>query len=330
MIARFTGTVRRAAAGATVALALAASCSGNSTGPASNASHPRGVVVGRTAAPGEPYGVAIDAGGTALVANVVSNQVLRFALPDTVAVSADSLPSGSGPVHLAIDPAGTRAYVVEQFGEAVDVIDLATNHSVASVPLTNTGFNVAVRPDGQRVYATTADGRVYVIATATSAIIDSLLVGPAANGLAFSPDGRVLYISSRDSGNVAAFSTTTDVRVGTYTVGGRPQRLAVSPDGSHLYVANEISGLNVVDLASPGTPVSDSAYGGGYGLGVTPDGAQIYLTIPSSGMVIILNRASLELVSALSLGGVPRNVAFSADGTSAIVTDGSGSIVFLK
>lgn len=320
--------------GRVVAVVLAAavglSCS-NSTGPGnSNVTHPQGTILGRTVATGEPYGVAIGTGGTALVANVTSDLVLRFTLPDTVSVKTDTFPVGSGPVHLAINPAGTRAYVIEQFGDSVGVIDLATNHFVASVGLTNSGFNIAVRPDGQRVYASTADGRVYVISTATNLVVDSLRAGPSANGLAFSPNGGVLYVSSRDSGNVAAFNTATDVRINTYVVGGAPQRLGVSPDGNHLYVANETTGLNIVDLSSAGTPVNDTAYGGGYGLGITPDGAQIYLTNPGTGKLTILDRASLNLVSSISLGGTPRNVAFSPDGRHAIVTDGSGSVVFLQ
>ena len=202
---------------------------------------------------------------------------------------------------------------------------------IATIRLGDGGFNLGVSPDGQRVYATTAGGRVYVIATSSNTVVDSLTVGSAPNGVAFSPGGRTVYISSRDAGTVTAFNTSTLQQVAVYLVGGAPQRLAVSPSGSTLYAANEVHGLDVVNL-STGTVTEAAGLSTGYGLGQTPDGTQLWVTSPLEGVIYIVDPTTNSVTRTLNLGTeiVPRNVAFSADGKTAVVTNGAGSVLFFK
>jgi len=303
--------------------------------------HPAGSVVATTPLGGQPYGLAINGAGELLVAQVFADSVTRFSLPGTTPVGATffghivTTDSGlsvveTGTVHLALNPAGTTAYVIEQFGNTIRVLDLATNAITATIPLTNSGYNIIVSKDGNRVYASTEDGRLYVIAAQTNSIVDSMAIGTAANGFAFNADGSVLYASSRDSGTITAFRTADDGVVTIFKVGGRPQRLATAPDGSRLYAANEDSGLSVVDLTTGAVLPSVNPMGSGYGLGLTPDGDQLYLTEPLSGRLALIDRASLATVSILAVGGVPRNVAFTADGTMGVVTDGDGRVIFIQ
>jgi YVTN family beta-propeller protein len=276
---------------------------------------------------GQPYGVAISPRGAVLVAQVSGGLVTRFDLPDTVPDA--SVTSGLQPVHVAVNPGGTRAFVINQAGQAVRVIDLGTSTTVDSVRLTNDGFNLAVAPNGQRVYVTTGDGRVYVISTASNSIVDSMRVGTAANGLAFSPGGDRLYVSSRDAGTVTVFNTQTNAPLDTIRTSGMPQRLAISTDGARLFVANELVGVNVVNLPAgtlgPNIPLDGSAYG----LRLSPDGTQLYATNPRSGKIFIVDAATNHLLSTLIVGGVPRNVAFDVEGTTAVVTDGAGRVIFI-
>lgn len=278
--------------------------------------------------PGEPYGVAASPAGDVLVAQVLGNTVTEYRLPDTLPTTAN-LFAGIEPVHVAIDAAGARAYVVNQSGLALRVVRLDPLGVSDSLALTNAGFNVAVGPGGQRVYVTTSDGRVYVVATTGFSIVDSMTVGSAANGLAFSPDGSRLYVSSRDAGTVTVFNTQTDAPLDTIVTGGAPQRLAVSHDGGTLFVANESHGVDVVALPAGTVQPAIPLDGSGYGLGITPDGKQLYATNPGSGKVFIIDVATHQPIMTLSVGGAPRNVAFDHDGTTAIVTDGNGRVIFI-
>jgi len=211
------------------------------------------------------------------------------------------------------------------------VIDAVKESVTANITLGDAGFNVAVAPNGQRVYATTAGGKVVVISTATNSVVDSMQVGTASNGLAFSPDGTTLFVSSRDAGTVTAFNTASDAQTAVYTVGGRPQRLAVAPNGKTLFAANEDSGLSVVALPA-GTVSAVHLVPSGYGLGQSPDGTQLWVTDPSNSTVYFVDEHTLSTATPFFLGysAVPRNVAFTSDGTGAVVSDGNGSVYFFQ
>jgi YVTN family beta-propeller protein len=272
-----------------------------------------------------PYGVAVSAAGVIYAAQIGGMTLARGDL------ATKSFPNGVGvgstPPHVAFNPAGTTAYATLQYGQGLAVVDVATNTLTTTVPLGSDGFNLIVGPDGQRVYATTADGTLYIVDAATNTILNTLHVGAAANGLAFSPDGTVLYVSSRDAGTVVAVDPATNTITRTYFLAGKPQRLAVAPDGSELYVANEISGLDVVNVASGA--VSSLSFGtAAYGLGITPDGTQLYVLLPVLGQVRVLERASRAAVKTLLVGGIPRNVTFASDGTALVANE--EAIVFIQ
>jgi YVTN family beta-propeller protein len=302
-----------------------------------------GAVTRTLALDGEPYGVAISSAGQLFVARVLADVVSGMMLGDAGFSTSINVETGAavinctsgtqwmGSVHVAFNPAGNQAYVTDQFGNAVSVLDAVSHTLVATIPIGDGGFNLGVAPDGGRVYATTAGGHVVVIATANDQIVDSAQVGSAANGVAFSPDGSTVYISSRDAGTVTAFRASDMQLLNTYAIGGTPQRIAVSHDGKTLYAANEAHGVDVVDLTS-GAVTAVSGLSTGYGLGQTPDGAELWVTSPREGKVYIVDPGAQSVSVTINLGPnvVPRNVAFSADGKVGVVTDGNGSVIFFR
>ena len=288
--------------------------------------HPAGVVALTRALAGRPYGVAVAKNGTTYVALIGTSSLLRGDLRSGDFTAPVNV--GSTPPHVVINPAGTRAYATLQNGRGIAVVDVAANALLATVPLTSDGFNLAITPNGERVYATTAAGTLYVLDAASYAVLDTLNVGPAANGLAFSPDECTLYVTSRDAGTVTAVSTVSNTITRTYYVGGSPQRIAAAPDGSELYVANERSGLDVVDIES-GAVTSVSFGTAAYGLGLTPDAEQLYVLLPAAGEVRILNRATRAPIGTLFVGGTPRNITFDSRGKTALVTT-EEAVVFIQ
>ena len=286
--------------------------------------HPDGVITATQLLQNRPYGVAVSGSGIVYVALIGSNMLVRGSLPATT--FPDTVLVGNTPPHVAFLPGGQRVFATLQTAMGVAAVDVASNALVTTVPLSSDGFNLAA--NAQRIYATTAAGQLYVINASTYGVVTTLNVGAAANGLAFSPDGATLYVSSRDAGTITAIRTSDNAITRTYVLGGMLQRIAVSPDGATLYAANETVGLDVLDLASGaadtvgfGTPA--------YGLGITPDGEQLYVLLSEAGQVRILNRADLAPVRSLVIGGRPRNVAFDSLGTTALVTN-EESVTFIE
>ncbi len=301
--------------GDTTVVGLDISCQGAS-GP---------TIVGTVPLADGPYGVAVSDAGVIYAAQIGGSTLARGDL--ATRIFGSSVFVGSTPPHVVFNPAGITAYATLQTGQGLAVVDVATNTLTTTVPLHSDGFNLIVAPDGQRVYVTTADGTLYTVNAATNAVTTTLAVGAAANGLAFSPDGTVLYVSSRDAGTVVAVDPATNTITRTYTLGGMPQRLAVAPDGTELYVANEVTGLDVVNVAT-GAVTSTSFGTPGYGLGLTPDGTQLYVLLPNTGEVRVLDRVSRALIKSLLVGGVPRNVTFASDGTALVANE--AAIVFIQ
>jgi DNA-binding beta-propeller fold protein YncE len=270
--------------------------------------------------------VAVAADGSTYVALIGTSSLVRGSLE--YADFTSPVHVGPTPPHVVINPAGTRAYATLQTGRAIAIVDVASNSLLARVPLASDGFNLALAPNGNRVYVTTAAGTLYVVDAVSYTVLDTLHVGAAANGLAFSPDQCTLYVTSRDAGTVTAVSTSSHEITRTYYVGGMPQRLAVAPDGSELYVANELTGLNVVDVES-GAVTSIPFGTAAYGLGLTPDGEQLYILLPQAAELRILDRATRNPVKTVRVGGAPRNVTFDALGTTALVTT-EEAVVFIR
>lgn len=319
-----------------VLLTLALACGSTSTAPDKDAegnligidavSHPTLTNIFTTPVPNGPYGIAISGSGLVYVTEIQSNVVARTALPSTT--FGQPITVGSVPAHVAFNPAGSRGYVTNQTGQSLSVINVATGVEITKVPLSSDGFNLIVSKNGLKVYVTTANGAVHVVRTSSNTIGRTLQLDPVTNGLALDPVRPLVYISSRDGGTVFAINTTTDSIVNVFNTGGMPQRMAVAPDGSELYIANETLGLDIWNLQT-GTRTTTVEVPS-YGLGMSPDGAHLYVTGPLVGKITVVDRVTRATVTTISAGGVPRNVAFSANGKTAMITNESGYVTVVR
>jgi YVTN family beta-propeller protein len=70
-------------------------------------------------------------------------------------------------------------------------------------------------------------------------------------GLAISPDGKRLYVTTGRGGELASIALPAFTLEKTVAVGARPWGVAVSPDGRAIFTANGPSNdVSVVDAAS--------------------------------------------------------------------------------
>lgn len=99
------------------------------------------------------------------------------------------------------------------------------------------GFDVS--PDSAELWTASAeDGKIYIINTAAkklSATIDAKVNG--ANRLKFTPDGKLILISSLGSGNITVYDAKTRRQVKQINIGNGAAGIIMQPDGTHAYVA---------------------------------------------------------------------------------------------
>ena len=162
----------------------------------------------------------------------------------------------------------------------------------------------------------------------------SLPVTSRPQAVAFSPDGRKLYVASQ--GSVTIISAVGEqviapsVAVPT-TASAVPQGIVASPDGKRVYATAGAAGISAMDaaLAQPIAAESIAGFtaGGGAGqstqaLALSPDGSLLYVADNLVGGVVrIVTLAARNYVSSLDFGGsrMPVAVAASPDGVKLYV-----------
>jgi YVTN family beta-propeller protein len=297
------------------------------------------------------YGDLTHPGASISVINVATKTV------SATITDANKLQS---PLGIAISPDGSTAYAANRGqitgpGSSVAVIDLATHTVTSDVTVGGIPTNVAVTPDGTKVYVTTAidTGVISVIDTATHAVTSvDTSAHPISDmtGVAATPNGDTVYVAGfpgEDFNTGAlpelgygylldAIDTGTDtVSDVVPTVGSSPDSIALSPDDTTAYVlglgAGASSVVSVIDTATD--EVTKGIFlSGGEALAVSPDGHWVYATqiTASGGEVAVIDTTSDTVTASIPVGNRPDGVAFSPKGARAYVantSDGTVSVI---
>jgi YVTN family beta-propeller protein len=165
--------------------------------------------------------------------------------------SAPALKTGTGyPIStnvsdslaaIAVTPNGFNAYVAaDPFNGAVDVLDLTVDPPVCSpepIPLSTGATALAVRPDGLEVWVIfESSSDINVIDTESGTVSETFSVGSGHNGIAFSADSSLAYVTN-SSGGGTGVSTISVIDTEDYTVtstitfpsGDFPNAIAIQP-----------------------------------------------------------------------------------------------------
>jgi molecular chaperone DnaK len=262
---------------------------------------------------------AYVANGNAGVVTVVDTAVNRVTA--TVPITAGP------PQYLAFAPDGHRLYISvfneQQTIHAVDVLDIASNTVIATIPQPARPFLPAVTPDGKRLFVPNHDiAAVSVIDTATNAIIAQIKVAPNPHWVAFSLDGRLTYTANHESNVVSVIDTATLRVLATIPVGASPHSVAVSPDRPLVadvnYDSNSVTEINtmtnkVVATIPVGRNPRDIAW--------APDGRFAYVVNEGSDSISVIDARTNQVTATIPTGGSPNTIAILPDGRRAYVSN---------
>ena len=199
---------------------------------------------------GFPRRVAITPNGDlALVASSLDN-ALGDTTPDAVFpidtftnVVAAPIPVPADPAAIAVNRAGTRAYVVSAQGQ-VTVIDVGARSVVRTVALGGALADVAVKGDGTEVYV--ADGTANAVkvlaaaaledATPGNEVLATIGVGAGPTSVALVPGGAKLLVSESTDDTVSVIDLATRTVGPVWATVDQPAQVVAHPSGKTAYV----------------------------------------------------------------------------------------------
>jgi YVTN family beta-propeller protein len=163
---------------------------------------------------------------------------------------------------------------------------------------------VVSAPDEKKFYLTnTVSGSVSVLERSSGAV-KVIPTGPGAEGIAISPDGREVWVASRQDDKLEVISTASDDIVATFSSGGRgPVRVAFRPDGAQVWVTNGASDTATIFDARSRALLGSLARGKNpSGMVFSPDGRRVYITSQGADLVNVVDVASRKVVGTVDTG----------------------------
>src|SRR5262245_33711115 len=219
------------------------------------------------------YGLTLSPDGTKVfVGGGSQNNVQEFSYADgalakarTFALPAQTSQTFAG--GLAVSRDGKTLYVTRVFAMTLSAIDLGTGQVTRTVQLDAEPYTAVVSPDGRFVYVSLWGGaRVNVFFADGLLPAMDLPSGDHPSAMAFSADGKRLFVATANSASVWVYDTFSwdaieQISMSLYPEAPRtatPNALAVSPDGRQLVVANaDINAVAAVNISNAGRSLVD-------------------------------------------------------------------------
>jgi YVTN family beta-propeller protein len=159
---------------------------------------------------------------------------------------------GAPTSNIAINPAGTIAYIYSLPSEGLFYVVNLLNHSMVTIPTGTNIQNIIFSIDGTKVYAADFDNNVVIVYDASSGVeLTTIAVGNSPIYISMSPTGEFLYVANYNGNSVSVINTTTQSVIGSpISVSINPSGIAITPDGAVVYTANEGGNANVISTSN--------------------------------------------------------------------------------
>jgi 6-phosphogluconolactonase (cycloisomerase 2 family) len=186
--------------------------------------------IGTTAAGGRAISVAVDPKGKFAYVTAKSDppgsagNVSMYTINAATGTltSIGTIPAGTDPISVAVDPTGKFAYVSNSGSKDVSMYTINTTTGALTSIGTTTGGGraIAIHPSGKLAYVTNFAGSfsVYTINAATGTLTSIGTTGIAGSSIAIHPSGGFAYVTNPGSNSVSMYSI--DAATGALTLIG--------------------------------------------------------------------------------------------------------------
>lgn len=205
-----------------------------------------------------PAGLAATPDGSALV--VADHLGDAASVVDLATDTVSTVAVGHAPYAVAVSADSTTAYVSNQGGNTVSVLDLTSGAPTVRATLTVGTHPNALLLHDATLYVADGDSDEVSVVDVTSDTVTRTIdlapyvgaqVGSNPTGLALSSDDATLYVTNSGNNDVAVVDTATGTVQGLIPTGWYPSAIVSTP--TKLYVANA-KGLGAGPNNGPGHP----------------------------------------------------------------------------
>lgn len=280
-------------------------------------------------------------------ANIASPRLLSTEVQAPPAAVGNSVTRGIAPTAIAISPDGRKLYVADRDSGAGGVLILRT----VGLPQTANRVqplwqprSLAPTPDGRRLYVAAPGAGVVVMDAANLTVKQTITVAlddegrDNPQGIAVSPDGDLVVVSSGTAGAGVSVIRTSDGSVTATFVPGAglaPLGVAFDPGGAAVYVAaaDAAGGNGSLISFNPATGAEIRRIAVGVrptGVAVTSNAQLVFVSNQGSNSITRVDAANGTVLSTTPVGSEPTGIAVSPDGTQVyVVNRGSASVSVL-
>lgn len=242
--------------------------------------------------------------------------------------------------------AADKVYVANENADTVSVIDAASFKVLTPVRVGKMPHNVQLSPDGKFVWVTNNGepdpdpapghpgmnkgehavmgkrGAVWLIDTASDAVVAKIPVGLHPAHVVLTPDGRFAYITNGGDNSVTVVDVAARSVVATIPVGKFPHGLRFAPDGRQAYVANLKGGtVSVIDVATHKEIAQIPVGKGPAQVGFTADGRLAFVSLSEEKEVAVIDPATWRVTRKIGVGTVPIQLYATPDSRTLLVAN---------
>jgi len=262
-----------------------------------------------------------------------------------------TIPLGKRPRGIRVSPDGKLLYVAlsgspiagpgvdestlpppDKAADGIGVVDIAARKVVRTLKGVSDPEQLALSPDGGRLYVASEDGGAAVVFdTGSGKILASLPVGAEPEGVAVSPNGHVAYVTSESEGTVSVIDARSNKVLKQFKVGQRPRSVVFAPDGARAYVTGENdASVSIVDARKHEVIQKITLEGEGIrpmGVGISPNGQMLYVATGRAGKLVALDTKTFKTRWSVPVGQRPWGVAVSPNGARVYTANGPSNDV---
>jgi YVTN family beta-propeller protein len=231
-------------------------------------------------------------------------------------------------VGIAAPAGASTLYVTNTKSNSVSIIDTNTFEVVGTIALGPGKPNrIVFHPDGKIAWVVYDKSRdLGVIDAEARKLVRRVKIGGNPYNLAFTPDGRYLYVldwaSETSTDEVIVYDLRAERIEGRVEVSTWPAHGVFSRDGRLFYVSGESAGdVTVIDTAKREI-VGRVVHGGGdaMGLALRADGRILYAAAGENKTVLKIDTATNKVIGSIAVPGIVHESTLTLDGKFLYVT----------